>query len=302
MGRVLWVATADGVRSPEGACELEGRRVGALALDGPRRWALVGGNEVHQRSGDGAWRMVAEAGSEARLTCLAPVSGGLLLGDSDAHVRRLDAAGSLTGVGSFEAAPGRENWYTPWGGPPAARSISVSGDGTVYVNVHVGGILRSTDGGATWSPTIDLHADVHQVSCPRPYRPDLVLAACADGLAVSRDAGETWQLRDAGLRRTYCRAVAVAGDTVLVSASDGPGGEHAGVYRAPLDGVDRFERCREGLPEWFGGNVDTGWLAGWDRSAALVSPDGRVFESADEGATWAEVGRPVPGPGWVLAA
>jgi hypothetical protein len=32
----------------------------------------------------------------------------------------------------------------------------------VYVGVHVGGIIRSDDGGETWTDTIDLHVDVHR--------------------------------------------------------------------------------------------------------------------------------------------
>jgi RND family efflux transporter MFP subunit len=34
---------------------------------------------------------------------------------------------------------------------------------TKLVNVHVGGIPRSVDSGATWAPTIDVDADVHEV-------------------------------------------------------------------------------------------------------------------------------------------
>ena len=58
----------------------------------------------------------------------------------------------------------RQSWYTPWGGPPAVRSLAHSGD-WVFADIHVGSIMRSPDRGATWEPvTPDLHADVHQVA------------------------------------------------------------------------------------------------------------------------------------------
>ena len=59
-------------------------------------------------------------------------------------------------------APTRAEWHTPWGGPPSVFSMASLGD-DLFVSVHVGGILRSSDGGQSWEATIDLHEDVHQV-------------------------------------------------------------------------------------------------------------------------------------------
>ena len=36
------------------------------------------------------------------------------------------------------------------------RTIAAGAEGELYVNVHVGGILRSDDDGASWRPTIDI--------------------------------------------------------------------------------------------------------------------------------------------------
>jgi photosystem II stability/assembly factor-like uncharacterized protein len=297
---VLLVATVDGVHGQGGPRGLAGRRVRALAGDADRWWALVEDHEVHRWTGEGPWVEVARA--EAELTCLAPVDGALVLGTAGAHLRWLEGSGPDRAVPGFDETPGREDWYTPWGGLPATRSLAVAGDGTLYANVHVGGILRSVDGGRSWAPTIDLQADVHQVCCPRPHQPGLVIAACADGLAVSLDGGEGWFLREVGLgRHTYSRAVAVVGDTVVLSASDGPGGEHAGLYRAPLEGLDRFERCAGDLPTWLPDNVDTGWLAGTDDWAAVVTADGTLYRSEDEGASWEAVAEGLPRPCWLAA-
>jgi photosystem II stability/assembly factor-like uncharacterized protein len=114
----------------------------------------------------------------------------------------------------------------------------------------------------------------------------LVLAATARGLAVSADGGESWTFRQEGLHAPYCRAVAVGEDTVLVSASAGPRGERAAVYRQPLGGGTPLERCREGLPEWFAGNIDTFCLAAAGRTAALATAEGDVFASEDGGRSW----------------
>src|SRR4029450_5922267 len=108
------------------------------------------------------------------------------------------------------------------------------------------------DRGATGNPTIHIGADVHQVATAE----GLVLAACAGGLATSADWGRTWDLRSDGLEAPYSRAVVVSGDELLVSASDGPRGGHAAVYRGGLtDGS--FERCADGLPAWFDDNIAT---------------------------------------------
>ena len=286
----LLIATADGIRrlgdgatSPAGSVQLSGQEVTGLASEGPGLWATVDGESLW-RSADGtAWQH--EAGAEGlRANCVSAGPAGVLVGTSEAHLLRFED-GTLRIVPSFDEVDGRAEWYTPWGGPPDSRSISQEPSGTAYVNVHVGGIVRSADGGQTWEPTIDIHADVHQVLA-RLDRPGGVLAATARGLALSDDAGETWAFRTEGLHATYLRAVAVSGEHVLVSASTGPRGGRAAIYRLPLDGDAGFERCSDGLPEWFSGNIDTFCLAGSEEGAAFASPDGSLFVSRDQGATW----------------
>jgi hypothetical protein len=98
-------------------------------------------------------------------------------------------------------------------GPPLGiRSIAATADGAVLLaNVHVGGVPRSTDGGATWQPTIAIDSDVHEVRA-HPHRPGVVMAAAAIGLCTSRDGGVTWNVEQEGLHAAYCSAVAFAGD------------------------------------------------------------------------------------------
>lgn len=175
---------------------------------------------------------------------------------------------------SFERAPTREHWHTPWGGPPEVRSWSVAPDtGALFVNVHVGGILRSVDGGESWQATIDLNHDVHEVVA---LADGIVLAACGDGgLAVSRDGGDSWSFVVKGLREFYARAVCATDDGwVLLSASAGPRVAESAVYQRPLAGVGvddvGFEVVVDGIP----GNVDTGrlWPDRFETKAGDVVP------------------------------
>jgi hypothetical protein len=285
MTRTL-VGTPDGLMTIDdggsvGTVQLSGRSVAAVVRDGPELWAIVDRSEVwHAPEAD--WRRVATLeGHEA--TCIA-MTDALHVGSSEARLFRL-SDGTLEPVVAFDDAEGRSDWYTPWGGPAATRSLSEWGD-DVYVNVHVGGILHTGDHGRTWNPTIDIDADVHQVATTRT----LVLAACAGGLATSLDRGSTWTMRSDGLEAPYSRAVVVCGDTILVCASDGPRGGRAAVYRGDL-AAGPFERCTAGLPGWFDGNIDTYGLDALNDGsfAAFATSDGRLFGSEDAGSTWHEL-------------
>jgi hypothetical protein len=287
----LLVATQDGLRSFDdeggsGRVDHAGRSVTAVARDGSELWAIVDGSEVWHADG-AEWEHVADL-TGLRGTCIA-MTDAIHVGSSEARLFRLGPEG-LEPVGAFDRAEGRSAWYTPWGGPPDTRSIS-EWRTDVYVNVHVGGILRTDDAGETWTPTIDVDADVHQVATAE----GLVLAACADGLAVSTDRGSTWTFRADGLEAPYSRAVTVCGDAVLVSASNGPRGGRSGIYRAGRAG-GMFEHCRAGLPEWFDDNVDTYNLDALPDGtfAAFGTSDGRLFASTNAGAAWDELASGLP--------
>ncbi len=296
MARIL-VATEQGLHELDAAgrtvaTHLLGRSVNHVVRDADELWAVVDRRELWHAPED-AWRRVATV-EGPRATCIA-MTDALHIGTSEAHLLRL-TDGAFERVEAFDTAEGRDAWYTPWGGPPATRSISEWGD-DVYVNVHVGGILRTSDAGASWTPTIDIDADVHQVATAE----GLVLAAGAHGLSQSDDRGATWTLRAEGLDRSYCRAVVVCGERLLVSGSDGPGGGHAALYRADV-AAGAFERCREGLPASFDDNLDTYCVDALNDGsyAAFTTSDGRVYGSPDAGATWTHIASVADRPQAVL--
>ena len=269
---------------------LAGRDVTALAREAGGTWVIVDGHSLWRGYDGHGWEEhAAIAGPDA--TCLAPTTSGLLIGTEQAHLLRF-ANGTISAIESFDTAEGRKKWYTPWGDPADVRSMSIATDGTIHVNVHVGGVLRSRDGGTTWTPTVDIEADVHQVLA-HPVYANIVLAAASAGFGISRSGGDSWEFITGGMNAHYSRAVAIAGDTVLVSASTGPHARRAALYGKSLDGATKFERCQDRLPK-FDDNIDTGCVAASGSLVVFGTDDGRIFRSNDTGEHWELVTKGLP--------
>jgi hypothetical protein len=266
--------------------ELEGKCITALASSASDLWAVVDRHVLWHRNSNSDWHIVASV-DDLQLNCILPVEENVFAGTTEALLVNITNE-RVEKVDSFNSLEGRNEWYTPWGGPPALRSMAVSQSGTIYANVHVGGILRSDDRGQSWQPTIDLHADVHEVQVV-PSRPDLVIAATARGLAMSIDRGESWRFDRVNLHAAYSRAIAVCDEMILMTTSVGPSGGKAALYRRLLDESGSFEKCNRGLPEWFSGNIDTGNLAALGKKAAFGTRDGQIFVSEDAGSTWQQI-------------
>jgi hypothetical protein len=265
------------------------------ALDAAAAWAITDHKALHHRTAAG-WQEVAVVPGEPA-TALVAAPAGVVVGTAGAHLLRLDGD-ALVPVDAFDAVSGRETWGTPWGDPPDVRSLAAAPDGTLLVNVHVGGVVRSRDGGATWTPTIEVDADVHQVIVDP--RSGVAFVAAAIGFAETTDGGDRWRVATDGLHSTYARALAIAGAHVLLTASDGPFTKRAALYRRPLDASAPFSRVTEGLPEWFAKNVDTHWVAARGDEAALATEEGDVYRSGDAGASWTQVASGLPRP-WSVA-
>jgi hypothetical protein len=291
-------ATDDGYRiiSSSGAVRsaLEGHRVEAFTPGPQGTWiAIVDERNVWQHGADGEWTPLATAA--ARLACLVTLDDVVYAGAVGPEVFRL-VDGALVPAADLDAIPGRDEWH-PVGWDLHVRSMTTTADGALLANIHVGGIIRSTDAGASWAPTIDVDADVHEVRA-HPIWADVVVAAAAVGICVSRDGGCTWDVVDDGLHATYARAVAFDGDDALVSVSDGPFASRSAIYRV-RDVVDaahagRPERVADGLPEWLDGNVDTRCLAVSAGRCALADGAGSVWVRAGEDA-WSRVAHGLPG-------
>ena len=287
--------------------ELAGQPVSALASDGHGgALAIVSGHSLQRRTSDAEWRTLAT--SEFQLACCAPVADVIYVGTDDARILRVSANGNVERLRSFEAVAGRDTWYAGSAvingqrvGPPLGiRSIAATADGRVVLaNVHVGGIPRSTDSGATWQPTIEIDTDVHEV-CAHPTDPDLVIAAAGIGLCISQDGGATWNVEQDGLHASYCSAVAFLGDDVLVAASTDHFATEGAVYRRPIGARRPFMPVAGGLPRWIDGIADTRCIATHGSAAALADRKGNLYISADTGRSWSRQADGLPAPSSVL--
>ena len=224
--------------------------------------------------------------------CLTSLGDGALVGTERARLFTVAADGAVSPVVSFDRIPTRDDWYTPWGAPPDTRSLTVTADGVALVNVHVGGVWRGSLDGDDWTEVVAVDDDTHSVVAASSG--SRVVIAAAVGFGSSVDGGQTFTWTDDGLHGSYCRAVAFAGDHVLLSASTGPFTKKGAVYRRPIGGDGPFERCTSGLPEWFPYNIDTFQLSADDRLAVFGTDDGEVYVSEDEGSTWTLAAKDLP--------
>jgi hypothetical protein len=287
--------------------ELADQPVGGLAPDGNGgALAIVGGRLLRRRTPEGAWSTIATAESE--FSCCVAVGDAIYVGTDDAHILRIGRNAIPEQLAGFDGVAGRDKWYAGAAlingrliGPPLGiRSITATCDDAVLLaNVHVGGIPRSTDHGATWSPTIEIDTDVHQV-CAHPTRPDIVIAAAAVGLCVSKDGGASWTSEQDGLHASYCSAVAFAGDDILVAASEDHFAARGAIYRRPIDGLGPLRPVGGGLPTWIEGIADTGCIATHASAVAVVDGAGYLYISEDAGRTWVCGSDRIPTPSSLL--
>ncbi len=287
--------------------ECSGQSVQGLARDGGgNAFAIVDGNLVCRRTSDGTWQTLAK--SEIDLACGLAVGANLYLGAYQVpQVMRLGAEGGLERLGGFDSVPGQNQWYAGTAlidgrlvGPPlGVRSMAATCDAkALLVNVHVGGIPRSTDGGTTWQATIAVDSDVHQV-CAHHTRPEIVIAATAIGLGISRDGGHTWAIETEGLHAHYCSAVAFAGNDMLVAASAHHFAPQGAIYRRAIDGGEQLLPI-PGLPRWFDGIVDSGNIAALGPTLAVADKAGNLYHSQDNGRSWSHHSDPLPTPSSVV--
>ncbi|MBN1893252.1 hypothetical protein JW906_02110, partial [bacterium] len=174
-------------------------------------------------------------------------------------------------------------------------SILVSPDdpGQIYVATNGSGILKSTNGGASWvsknTGISDLRIyemDFHPTNAAVLYAAaGKTSGGATDGFYRSTDSGESWQARKSGLpSNTYIFQLAVDqnNDQVLYAGTNG-----SGIYRTDNAGSS-----------WTA--VNSGVDAGTQIHAMLVHPtnsniilagshDGKVYRSTNQGSSWTKV-------------
>jgi photosystem II stability/assembly factor-like uncharacterized protein len=237
------------------------------------------------------------------------VKDAIYVGTDDARMLRLSHGGGvLDPIDGFDNIAGRDAWFAGSAivngqrlGPPLGiRSVAANSNGSLlFANVHVGGIPRSMDGGSTWQPTIDINSDVHEVRAHQA-NPDIIVAASAIGLCISRDAGATWTIERDGLHASYCSAVAFSGGDILVSASTDHFAAQGRIYRRPIRPDGDTVAVEGGMPAWTEGIVDTGCIAANGSSIAVADRGGNLYGSDDFGRAWLCRSARLPAPSCVL--
>ena len=140
--------------------------------------------------------------------------------------------------------------------------------------IIAGGVatMRSTDGGATWTPFANTHADVHDLQ----VQGSTLWVANDGGLWSSQDAGVTAAARNDGLVTRQYYSVAndpSSPDRVLAGAQDnGTSARAAGSSWALLTGGDGFDCVAQALP------------AKVTYTSMQVGEIYRLFESSGQGA------------------
>ncbi len=317
-GIVALQPSADGATWQSGAFSLSGMQINALVAE-PRSGLVFAGTAGHglfastdqgatwerRTAGlhdDHVFAMALDARSDRPV-----LYAGML---PPALYRSSDLGHTWEELPSLNAVPDADKWN--FRAPPGAAHVKniafhpIDRD-VLYVCIEQGGVLRSSNAGATWGE-IDtwisaddfFYRDAHRLVISE-RRPEVMYLATGDGLCKTTDAGLTWNRLTTGQSRIgYPDAVFVnphTDDEVYVAGAGGHPGtwdEHTarpGVIRS-ADGGSTWHTCMQGLPEPVRGNIEA--------VTAVNSPGGTTFYFGTAvGEVWSSA---VGADGWQLIA
>jgi photosystem II stability/assembly factor-like uncharacterized protein len=302
----LYVATGDGIARLDEtnggwAVELSLRGSGAqcLAVDPADPSTLYAGlrDGGVRRSDDGGRTWVDCALPESGVFSLAvsAADGAVYAGTEPSRLFRSDDDGaSWRELEALLELPSRPTWSfppRPWTSHVRWIAPSPHEADLLLVGIELGGLMRSSDGGASWQDhRPGAQRDVHSLAWhPRPL--GRAYEAGGGGAAFSKDAGESWQPADEGRDRHYTWSVAVDPDDPdlwYISASTGPYAAHgrgdpqAFIYRRQAG--EAWRSLAGGLPQPLPA-MPYALVAGEGRLFAGLA-DGQIWESRDRGDSW----------------
>jgi len=163
----------------------------------------------------------------------------------------------VLGVSSIAVAPDDSN--TIYIGTGEVYNHQAAGTGAAYRNTRGTygiGILKTTDGGITWTKSLDW--SYHQqrgiwAVKVNPLNPTTVWAASTDGTYKSTDGGQIWsQVHDVIMATDL--VINPVDTNIVIVACGNFGSEGHGIYRT-MDGGNTWTKATAGLPATFNGKA-----------------------------------------------
>lgn len=219
----MYLGTKDGVVTLR--WERAGWRQAETSLAGHDVWVVAsppgdpetvyagayGDNVYRSRDAGQSWHPLSDGGAfrYTRAIAFSPRDAGtLFVGTEPANIYKSTDGGDTWHDLGIRDLPGSGSWYLPYSPRAGAvRTFAMHSEepDLIYAGIEQGGVLKSTDAGATWTITHDgVHPDVHALAV-HPDDPQVVFAATGGGVYRSTDGAGTWE----HLIDDYTRGVAV---------------------------------------------------------------------------------------------
>ena len=177
----------------------------------------------------------------------------------------------------------------------AVRSLAQDAGGAIFAGTYAGGVFKSTDNGASWTPIAPEIRDqtINALAIDRNAPQTVFAGTYSRGVWRSSDGGASWKRvlfggKDMPTQHAAINGLAIdpANAKIVYAATDT--GPNAGVWRS-ADGGTTWAQSTAGLPNHFRLNAIAIDPQAVSTLYVATNGDG-VFKSTDAGRTWQATG------------